>query len=155
MSISLDHVDKIIERTKVSYKEAKDMLDACQGDVVEAIVRIEQDQQNKAEQAENEKKQAFESKKQNIEGQLKFWAKQFMKMIKKLMTIKVKWLKDDRLFLELPLLIVIVVALITMPWSLIALVAPMFFGVKIKLATQNGKVTDVEEWVKSHGPQGQ
>lgn len=48
MSISLDHVDKIIERTKVSYKEAKDMLDACQGDVVEAIIRIEQDQQKQS-----------------------------------------------------------------------------------------------------------
>lgn len=155
MSISLDHVDKIIERTKVSYKEAKDMLEACNGDVVEAIIRIEQDQQNKSEQTEAEKKQAFEAKKQNVEGQLKFWGKQFMKLMRKLMTIKIQWLKEDRLFLELPLLIVIVFALFTMPWSIIALVAPIFFGVRIKLAMQNGKVTDVQDWVKSHGPNGQ
>ena len=42
MSIDLERVDAVIERTGVSYKEAKEALDSNNGDVVEAIIFLEE-----------------------------------------------------------------------------------------------------------------
>lgn len=44
MSISLEKIDLIKERTGVSYKEAKDALEAAGGNVVEALVFLEEEQ---------------------------------------------------------------------------------------------------------------
>ncbi len=150
MSVTLENIEKIIDRTKVSYKEAKDMLEACDGDVVEAIVRIEQNMSKSAEDAQKEKQESFDAKKSAFEAQLKFWGNQAVKVLKKMMHIKVIWKKEDRALLELPLLIVAIVALWTLPISLIALVVPFFFGIKLQIHRENGKVTDIDEWIKNH-----
>ena len=150
MSVTLENIEKIIDRTKVSYKEAKDMLEACDGDVVEAIVRIEQNMSKAAEEAQKEKLESFDAKKNAFEAQIKFWGSQAVKVLKKMMHIKVIWKKEDRALLELPLLIVAIVALWTLPISLIALVVPFFFGIKLQIHRENGKVTDIDEWIKNH-----
>lgn len=43
MTVSLEKVDQVIERTQVSYEKAKEALENCNGDVVEAIVWIEKE----------------------------------------------------------------------------------------------------------------
>ncbi|WMJ82302.1 DUF4342 domain-containing protein [Clostridium sp. MB40-C1] len=45
--ISLEKIDIVRERTGVSYTEAKEALEACNGDVVEALIYIEKNQKNK------------------------------------------------------------------------------------------------------------
>ena len=47
MSITLEKVDQVIERTGVSYAEAKEALELSNEDVVDAIIYIEN--QKKAE----------------------------------------------------------------------------------------------------------
>ena len=59
MEISLEQVDKVIERTGVTYKEAKEALEVTEGDVLEAIIYIETQNQKK-EQSKNEKNQTVE-----------------------------------------------------------------------------------------------
>ena len=44
MDITLEMVDQVRERTCCSYEEAKAALEAANGDVVDAIIRIEQDE---------------------------------------------------------------------------------------------------------------
>jgi len=44
MEITLEKIDTIRERTGVSYKEAKEALQACNGEVVDALVYLEQAQ---------------------------------------------------------------------------------------------------------------
>ncbi len=39
--ITLEKIDQVVERTGVSYQEAKDALESCNGNVVEAIIQIE------------------------------------------------------------------------------------------------------------------
>ena len=41
MEISLEKVDQVKERTGSTYKEAKEALEICGGDVLEAIIYIE------------------------------------------------------------------------------------------------------------------
>ncbi len=149
MSVTLENIEKIIDRTKVSYKEAKVMLEACDGDVVEAIIRIEQNSSKTAEDAKKEKQESFDAKKNAFESQLKFWGHQGMKVLKKMMRIKLIWKKDDKAVLELPLLIVAIIALWTLPLSIIVLVVPFFFGIKLQIHRENGNVTDVDAWIKN------
>jgi len=150
MSVTLENIEKIIDRTKVSYKEAKEMLESCDGDVVEAIVRIEQKQTTAHEDSINAKKDNYEAKKNAFVGQLKFWGKQVVKLLQQAMSIKVVWKKKDHVYFEVPLLIVVILTVWLMPLSLIALAAPFFFGVSIQLHRSNGKVTDVNDWIKKH-----
>ena len=39
--ITLEKVDQVIERTYATYAEAKEALEACDGDVVNALIYIE------------------------------------------------------------------------------------------------------------------
>lgn len=150
MSATLENIEKIIERTKVSYKDAKEMLESCNGDVVEAIVQIEQKQSDAHEEALNAKKSNYEAKKNVLFTQMKFWGKQIIKLLQQAMTIKVIWKKQDHTYFELPLLIVAILTVWLMPFSLIVLVAPFFFGISTQLQRKNGKVTDVNDWIKTH-----
>ena len=45
--ITLEKVDMVRERTKVTYAEAKEALEACEGDVLEALIYIEKNNENK------------------------------------------------------------------------------------------------------------
>lgn len=141
MTNTLDHVDQIIERTKVSYAEAKEALDACNGDVLEAIIKIESSKSNKSESG-------TKSEKSNFDAQLKFALKQAGKILSKGLQIKVLWKKETQTLLELPLLIVLIATLWLMPFSLLVLALPFFFGVRMQINRGNGKVTDVNDWIK-------
>ena len=45
--VTLEKIDKIVERTGVTFEEARDALNACNGDVVEAIILIQSGQDGK------------------------------------------------------------------------------------------------------------
>ena len=46
MEITLEKVDKVIERTGASYKEAKEALEMTDGNVLDAIIYLEENLQN-------------------------------------------------------------------------------------------------------------
>lgn len=48
--VNLEKLDIIIERTKVSYKEAKEALEVCDGNVVDALIYIEEKKKQKKEE---------------------------------------------------------------------------------------------------------
>ncbi|MCR1971572.1 DUF4342 domain-containing protein [Clostridium cochlearium] len=48
--INLEKIDLIIERTKVGYKEAKEALEVCNGNVVDALIYIEEKKRAKKEE---------------------------------------------------------------------------------------------------------
>lgn len=90
MEISLEQVDKVIERTGVTYKEAKEALEVTEGDVLEAIIYIETQNQKK-EQSKDEKNQTVEEFKQ--------WIKE---TINKGNVTRIKIKKEDKELLDIP-----------------------------------------------------
>ena len=42
MDITLEKIDEIRERTGLNYKEAKDLLEEAEGDVVQALIILEE-----------------------------------------------------------------------------------------------------------------
>lgn len=142
MSNTLDQIDQIIERTKVSYSEAKEALDHCHGDVLEAIIKIESSKSNQTSSN-------AQSEKSNFDAQFKFALKQIKKVLSKGLQIKVLWKKETQTLLELPLLIVLIATLWLMPFSLLLLALPFFFGIRMQI-NRAGSVTDVNDWIKKH-----
>ena len=157
MSVTLENIDQIMARTNVSYKEAKETLESCDGNVVDAILKLEENSEQKRTHQENEqqakeeqKKAEFNEQKNRFMKQAKFLGNQVLKLVKKGLTIKVTWSNESKKLIELPLLIVLILTLWLMPFSLIALVAPLFFGIRMRLTTESGKTTDVNEWIQTH-----
>lgn len=52
MSITLEKIDQVKERTGTTYKEAKAALEAVEGDVVEAIILLEEQERPWIDQGE-------------------------------------------------------------------------------------------------------
>ena len=154
MSVTLENIDQIMARTNVSYKVAKETLEACNGNVVEAILKIEETTEAKQasdqQQREEQRKANYEAKKDQFTKKGKFLLKQISKLLQKGLAIKVTWSDADKKLVEIPLLVVILLAFLLMPISIIALVAPLFFGIRMKLTHENGQTTDVNDWIQTH-----
>ena len=61
--ITLEKVDQVIERTYATYAEAKEALEACDGDVVNALIYIEKKREEESkveEKVMEEKAESFE-----------------------------------------------------------------------------------------------
>lgn len=43
MKVTIEQVEKLQERANVSYEEAKDALEKCEGDILEALIMLEKD----------------------------------------------------------------------------------------------------------------
>lgn len=59
--LTLEKIDQVVERTGVTYEEARNALNECQGDVIDAIIYLEKNQTGFAEKLSsniNEKKGA-------------------------------------------------------------------------------------------------
>lgn len=163
MSNILDQIDQIINRTKCTYKEASEALEATKGDVVEAIIQIENNRTEKAQKEDAPKENTSESKKttssesdikmewksEAFKAQMKFLGIQLKKAAKKLLKMKIAWQKNEKVYLELPLIIVILIAWFTLPFSLIVLVVPFFLGFNVLLKTSGKKDQDIGNIIKS------
>lgn len=60
--LTLEKIDQVVERTGVTYEEARNALNECQGDVIDAIIYLEQNHTGFAEKISsniNEKKGAL------------------------------------------------------------------------------------------------
>jgi len=85
--VNLDKVDLIRQRLGVSYREAKDALEQAHGDVVQALVFLEDRQFHLDEKVETEG--------------LKLWA-QIKNFIKKGNVNRIRLKKDNRILAEIP-----------------------------------------------------
>ena len=90
MEIKLEDVDKVIERTGVSYKEAKEALEISDGDILDAIIYVEEKLKNN--------KLEKEEKGQTIE-EFKLWLKE---LINKGNIARIKIKKDEQVLVDVP-----------------------------------------------------
>lgn len=148
MTIQLEQIDRVIERTGADYATAKKALQDAGGDEVEAIILIEK---NANFQTDEEAPQP-EMVKETPEWQTNIiWAlKKVCKAIEFSLNIKVIWKKKDIQLFEVPLLLVLIFAMWLMPYSLIIIALPFFFGIKMYIKSAFGKTNEVSEWLKSH-----
>ena len=137
MEITLEKIELVKDRTGVSYKEAKDALEAAGGSVVDAIIAIEDTVDEKPAKKVNEAANETVDK--------------IKEMVKKGNISKITIKKDDEVLLNLPLNAGLVGALVA-PWGVIAgMIAAFGFKCQIELLKDDGTIVDISQRAEAIG----
>ncbi len=138
MEITLEKVDKVKERTGVSYAAAKAALEATNGDVLEAIILIEKGTEEKAKSTEG---------KTETVDELKAWLKD---LIEKGNVSRIKVSKDGKVLVDVPVNAGIaagVIACVIPPILAFVVVAAVVTQVTIEITKVDGTVEVVNKYV--------
>ena len=144
-NITLEKVDMIRERTSVSYEKAKQALEACEGDVLEALIYIEktQDILNSKDSSSND-----DDNKTIISiEELKTWFKQ---MIEKGNVARIKIKKDETELIDIPVnagIAASVVAIIIPPILAAGVIAAIATQITIEITKEDGSVEIINKQV--------
>jgi hypothetical protein len=136
--ITLEKVDLIRERTGVSYAEAKEALEICGGNVVDALVYIE-------------------SAKKTVPHDMYTTKDEFMNWMKELVrkgnVTRIKIKKDERVLVDVPVNTGIAVtglaALIWTPLLALGVLTAVITKVSIEITKDDGSVEIVNKIIKS------
>lgn len=134
MEITLEKIELVKDRTGVTYREAKEALEAADGSVVDAIINIEES----LEHTQEEPKAGFKDGLKNNElfDKIKETANKG-----NMSRIVVK--KGDEVLLNFPLTVSILGAVVA-PWGVIfGLIAAVGFNCRIEFVNDKGEATDI------------
>ncbi|WP_026885454.1 DUF4342 domain-containing protein [Clostridium beijerinckii] len=144
-NITLEKVDMIRERTGVSYEKAKEALEVCEGDVLEALIYIEKSQKLLEINGEFVDEEANRTP-ISIE-ELRAWLKQ---VIEKGNVTRIKVKKDDKELVDIPVNAGIaagVVAIIIPPILAAGVIAAIATQITIEVTMEDGSVEVVNKYV--------
>jgi len=145
-NITLEKVDMVRERTGVSYEKAKQALEICQGDVLEALIYIE-----KTQGILSDSNESFDDEEENktqisIE-ELKAWFKQ---MLEKGNVARIKIKKDDTELIDIPVNAGIaagVVSIIIPQILAVGVIAAIATRITIEITKEDGSVEIINKQV--------
>lgn len=137
MGITLEKVDQVIERTGVSYAEAKFALEACNEDVLEAIIYIEKQQEDKKENKYN----------QETIQDFKKWLKD---LVNKGNITRIRIRKDEKEIVDIPVNAGIaagVIAIIIPQVLAFLVIAAVVTKITIEITKADGSVEIVNKYI--------
>ncbi len=133
VTITLEMVDEVINRTGVDYKTAKEALELYEGDILEAIVYLE------SIKTRNERhKGNFASKTDEIIAQLK-------ELVNKGIVTKILIVRNDKIIMDIPVLAGGLAAFVFAPATITAIVAAVATGCVIKIVKEDGEEMNLNE----------
>lgn len=135
MEITLEMVDQVIERTGVSYAEAKRALEYAEGNVLNAIIYLEKEEKTKEE-----------SKYETVD-EIKVWLKD---LINKGNVTRIKVSKDDKKIVDVPVNAGIaagVLAIVIPALLAFVVVAAVVTKVTIEITMEDGSVQVVNKYI--------
>lgn len=135
--ITLKQVDEVIERTGASYSEAKAALEEANGDVLEAIIKLEGKGDNNTNTSDKNANKFNEHKDEFI-AKLK-------ELIKLGNITKISVKKDDKEFINLPFTAGAVGAIFFPPAILTGVVAALATGCTLEITKADGEVISINE----------
>lgn len=145
-NITLEKVDMVRERTKVTYAEAKEALEACEGDVLEALIYIEKNNSHDA------KKCSCGHAKDGLKNaisidELKTWIKE---LIAKGNVTRIKIKKDEEELVDIPVNAGIaagIIAVVIPPILAAGVIAAIATQITIEITREDGTVEVVNKYV--------
>lgn len=143
MDITLEKVDQVIERTGVTYKVAKNALEECNGDVLEAIIYLED------KKVEPDFEVGGEFKNTETVEELKVWLKD---LINKGNVTRIKVSKDGKKLVDVPVNAGIaagVIAIVIPPILAFVVVAAVVTQVTIEITKADGTVEVVNKYISA------
>lgn len=151
-NITLEQVDKVRERCNVSYAEAKEALVNSDGDVLEAIIYLEQKQKNYNNTCNND--DSSESEKNWDSAFNSMSIDEIKNMIKSLIekgnVSRIKIKKNDEDILDIPVnagIAASVIAITIPPILAAALIAAIATQITIEITREDGSVEVVNKYV--------
>jgi len=144
-NVTLEKVDMVRERTGVGYEKAKQALEACEGDVLEALIYIGKTQDilnSKNSSSNNDDNKTIIS----IE-ELKTWFKQ---MVEKGNISRIKIKKDENELIDIPVnagIAASVVAIIIPPILAAGVIAAIATQITIEITKEDGSVEIINKQV--------
>ncbi len=131
MEITLEKIELVKDRTGVTYKEAKEALEAADGNVVDAIIEIEEKVDSGENRSTKAKKDALVAKMKDI--------------VKKGNVSRIMITRDGDTILNIPLTAGLLGSIVA-PYGMIAgAVAAFGFKCKIEFIRDDGSVIDISE----------
>ncbi|MEN6389200.1 MAG: DUF4342 domain-containing protein [Syntrophomonas sp.] len=124
MSANLELIEMLRERANVSYEEAKEALEKCNGDIVDALIYLEKQDKIKPPPKEN--------------GAAGFWGS-LKRLVKKCHATRLIITKNNENIVDLPLTVVIIITVIAPPITIAGLLVALFTGYKIRVKGPSGE----------------
>jgi hypothetical protein len=132
MSTKLEMIEMLRERAHVTYEEAKEALDKCNDDVVEALVYLERNHKAKVEPEKRHKNgYAFIR-----------WIKG---IIRKGNRTKLAITKNEKSTLRIPLTLLILVTIIAPHLTVIAFIIALFTEHRFEIIKENGENVEIKK----------
>ncbi|KYH34537.1 elongation factor Ts, mitochondrial [Clostridium tepidiprofundi DSM 19306] len=139
--ITLEKIDIIRERVNVSYAEAKEALEASNGDVVDALIYIEEKSNRNDEKIYEE----FHT----TQGEFKQWLKD---LVRKGNVSRIKIKKDDRVLIDIPVNAGLAAGILTLIYpQLLALgiLTAVVTKITVEITRKDGTVEVVNTIIKN------
>lgn len=118
--ITVEQIDAVRKRANVGYKEAKEVLERFDGDIVSALLYLEE-----------EDKTVSDFKKETD----KYYRKG-KSLVKKLNTTRLKIRKNERIALDISSMLALIITFLAPHITLLSLVLLFFYGYKIKFENE-------------------
>lgn len=118
MAISLEQIDLVMQRSHASYAQAKEALEHCNGDVVEALLFLE-----KVDTVNTSKSSSWTDK---ING-----------FINEMNATAFIMKKNDITYVDVPLSAALITIIVCFHFSVIALIVALICGVRISILHEN------------------
>ena len=135
MEITLEKIELVKDRTGVSYKEAKEALEFANGNVVDAIIYVEE---NIDHEFSSREKKAVNKVVDNVKA-----------VVRKGNVTKIRVYHGDEVVLNLPVIFG-VAGTVLFPWGAVAsAIAAAFTKCRVELVKEDGSVVDVSEKTSS------
>lgn len=145
--ISLEKVDLIKERTGVSYKEAKEALEKCNGDVLEALVYLESNNTFNDSKIKEKAEEIKENATETVDD-FKSWLKD---LINKGNVTRIKIKKEEKTIVDVPVnagIAVAVIGVIIPPLLAFGVFAAVITKITIEITKTDGTVEVVNKYIK-------
>ena len=139
--ITLEQIDLLMERANVSYTDAKEALEHANGDIVEALLYLEQNNKLNSQQntASNPKTSTTSSA----------YKDKITTFFKQLHATSFQMKKDNHTFIDVPATIATLALLICMPFSFLVLLVSLICGIKINIVGQNDVANKINSTLDS------
>lgn len=148
MEITLEQVDKVKERTGVSYAEAKNALEITNGNILDAIILLEEKaKENFGNSVEGEAVAGDTFNKTETISELKAWLKD---LINKGNVSRIKVSKDGKTIVDVPVnagIAATVIAVVIPPILAFVVVAAVVTKVTIEITKVDGSVEVVNKYI--------
>lgn len=136
MSVTLEKVDEVRNRTGASYSEAKEALEFTGGDVLEAIIYIEQLRQS------SPKKDSFADDLSDRGSEI---IDKLKELVKKGQVTRILLQKDGNTVLDIPIVAGAVGALIFTGATVVGILAALATGCEMMIVKENDDIIDIRE----------